>query len=61
MRENTPQRSSNHRRWCSATHQSFDRLGSLVNGDLCGTGDDDGQNVVSYQKVASSNLVARCS
>ena len=62
MRESTlnGKRGSNHRRWSSATHQSFEPSGSLMNGDLRGTGEDAGQNAVGYQKVASCNLVARC-
>ena len=35
--------------------------GSLVNEDFLRIGDNDGQSAVCYQKVASSNLVARCS
>ena len=63
MRESIPQRAMEQQPQAlvECTDQSFDRSGSLVNKNLRGTGDDDGQDAVGYQKVASSNLVARCS
>ena len=62
MRESTPQRETEQPQALVQRHgPEFDMSGSLVNEDSLGTGDNDGQSVVCYQKVASSNLVARCS
>ena len=63
MRESTPQRETAQQPQALVQHHvpEFDRSGSLVNEDYPGADDNDGQSVVCYQKVASSNLVARCS